>query len=109
MTSEAFDRRGIAYFYWIVMWAVNAVLLAVFASGSATLRTIAIGGWGVLALPILYFALWSLVGYYRDAQDLKATNADWVPRWRLWAVAHLIFSPMIVGPVYYWRRRAKTQ
>ena len=103
MSRRAFDRRRYAYGYWVVFWVAAAV-----AVGMATFApTLAVWLWAALALPSVPIAVWSLVGYYYDAAELRDCDAGWVPDWRFWAAAHVVVSPAVAAPMYLWRRSRK--
>ncbi|MFB6173381.1 MAG: hypothetical protein ABEI39_01935 [Halobacteriales archaeon] len=62
---------------------------------------------GVLAVALFPFAsalVLTLPAYYFDAQFLAAEGHPWAPRWRLYCLASLVLTPLVVAPVYLLQR-----
>lgn len=108
---DAFDRRWFAYAWFVLVWVwvvVFSNVLARFAWGSGAVENmLSIVWWGVI-LATIVAALWALVGYYYDAKHLREIDADWRPRWGIWVLGHIIFSPMFIAPIYLAVRTHRT-
>lgn len=66
-------------------------------------------GFIVLTVPVMLLGIYgmfgSLVGYYRDAKNIKETEGvDWEPWWWLYLLGHILFSPLLTAPVYLFQR-----
>jgi len=99
--SDGYDRRWYVYAFWtlFIPLVVGAAGVRVVSDAAAT------GLMLVLSLSMAVAGVWGLLGYYWDARDGRD---GYQPRWYLWALAHIILSPLITSPIYLIRRTSKT-
>lgn len=46
----------------------------------------------------------SFFAYFYEAKRLRDHDSSWVPRWRYYVLLQLIFTPLLVAPVYIYQR-----
>lgn len=106
MSSYAFWTAPLALFaITIPLSVVTSVIGIPGVPGLPELIVILFTLGGLLAIPL---GFWALFGYYWDAKILNQTQADWSVTWPLWAIGHLIFSPLLTAPIYLLFRTLNT-
>jgi len=103
MQSSEFQRRWYVYAFWVAYLPIAFLIVLLSVNG-----LIGIGLSFAIASLAVIFGIWGLVGYYYDAKHQKGHNANWVPQWYLWVIAHILLTPILIAPLYLLQRTLRT-